>query len=197
MVFKGRFFSSKKSDSSSPDASSNSPRSFSSNSPSRSDKKKAKSAAHPILAAGGGGGSGGGGALAACRQTQVKDGTKKKDVVKGKEIQTLPSEARTEGLVEDPPLSRGWWTLRPKWILKRISGMKWVTNWVQMCVCVTTVDYGLGPNWPEAESYAYGTGWWLRPKGVPFGLTPICLGSRPEAKCGKQPGQKALTVLMS
>ena len=22
-------------------------------------------------------------------------------------------------------------------------------------------------------------------KGVPFGLAPICLGSRPEAKCGK------------
>ena len=24
-----------------------------------------------------------------------------------------------------------------------------------------------------------------RRKGVPFGLAPICLGSRPEAKCGK------------
>ncbi|KAK4486194.1 hypothetical protein RD792_008863 [Penstemon davidsonii] len=45
MVFKGRFFSSKKSDTSSPDGSSNSPRSFgsNSNSPIRSDKKKHKS----------------------------------------------------------------------------------------------------------------------------------------------------------
>ncbi|QCD92321.1 microtubule-associated serine/threonine kinase [Vigna unguiculata] len=107
MVFKGRFFSSKKSDSSSPDASSNSPRSFSSNSPSRSDKKKAKSAAHPILAAGGGGGSGGGGALAACRQTQVKDGTKKKDVVKGKESQTPPPEARKDSPVKKLTAAEG------------------------------------------------------------------------------------------
>ncbi|KAI3455129.1 hypothetical protein Pfo_011792 [Paulownia fortunei] len=45
MVFKGRFFSSKKSDTSSPDGSSNSPRSVgsNSNSPIRSDKKKPKS----------------------------------------------------------------------------------------------------------------------------------------------------------
>ncbi|KAK6127799.1 hypothetical protein DH2020_038508 [Rehmannia glutinosa] len=45
MVFKGRFFSSKKSDTSSPDGSSNSPRSLgsNSNSPIRSDKKKPKS----------------------------------------------------------------------------------------------------------------------------------------------------------
>lgn len=45
MVFKGRFFSSKKSDTSSPDGSSNSPRSLGSNSssPIRSDKKKPKS----------------------------------------------------------------------------------------------------------------------------------------------------------
>ncbi|GMH14081.1 hypothetical protein Nepgr_015922 [Nepenthes gracilis] len=42
MVFKGRFFSSRKSDSSSPDQS-NSPRSFGSNSPNKSDKRKAKS----------------------------------------------------------------------------------------------------------------------------------------------------------
>lgn len=41
MVFKGRFFSSKKSDSSSPDGS-NSPRSINSNSPIRSEKKKVK-----------------------------------------------------------------------------------------------------------------------------------------------------------
>lgn len=45
MVFKGRFFSSKKSDTSSPDGSSNSPQSLGSNSPIRSDsKKKNKSA---------------------------------------------------------------------------------------------------------------------------------------------------------
>ncbi|KAK6153881.1 hypothetical protein DH2020_013520 [Rehmannia glutinosa] len=45
MVFKGRFFSSKKSDTSSPEGSSNSPRSLgsNSNSPIRSDKKKPKS----------------------------------------------------------------------------------------------------------------------------------------------------------
>jgi len=103
MVFKGRFFSSKKSDSSSPDALSNSPRSLSSNSPSRSDKKKAKSAAHPTLAAGGGGG----GALAACRQTQVKDGTKKKDVIKGKESQTPPPEARKDSPVKKVAAAEG------------------------------------------------------------------------------------------
>ncbi|XP_022842864.1 probable serine/threonine protein kinase IREH1 [Olea europaea var. sylvestris] len=50
MVFKGRFFSSKKSDTSSPDGSSNSPRSFGSksNSPVRSDKKKSKSSSPSI-----------------------------------------------------------------------------------------------------------------------------------------------------
>nr|GMC69132.1 probable serine/threonine protein kinase IREH1 isoform X1 [Ipomoea batatas] len=42
MVFKGRFFSSKKYDASSTDGSSNSPRSVGSNSPIRADKKKAK-----------------------------------------------------------------------------------------------------------------------------------------------------------
>ncbi|XP_027357149.1 probable serine/threonine protein kinase IREH1 isoform X2 [Abrus precatorius] len=97
MVFKGRFFSSKKSDSSSPDASSNSPRSFSSNSPSRSDKKKPKSAANQTLTASSSAG-GGIAAAVACRQTQVKDGTKKKDVVvKGKESQTPPTESRSAG----------------------------------------------------------------------------------------------------
>jgi hypothetical protein len=92
MVFKGRFFSSKKSETSSPDASSNSPRSISSNSPSRSDKKKAKSTVTQILNSGGtttsgGGGSGGGflGSSASSRTTQIKEGSKKKDVVKGKE----------------------------------------------------------------------------------------------------------------
>jgi len=87
MVFKGRFFSSKKSDTSSPDASSNSPRSISSNSPSRSDKKKPKSNIVQTLNAAGtstsGGGSSGGGdkdkfTAASSRKT-------KKDVAKGKE----------------------------------------------------------------------------------------------------------------
>ncbi|KAF2309130.1 hypothetical protein GH714_000735 [Hevea brasiliensis] len=81
MVFKNKlFFSSKKSDTSSPDGS-NSPRSIGSNSPIRSDKKKPKSSskdesptAHNT-----------GFAAAACRQTQVKDGVKKKDSFKGKE----------------------------------------------------------------------------------------------------------------
>ena len=79
MVFKGRFFSSsKKSDSSnSPDGSSNSPRSFSSNSPARSDKKKPKSAPKEDP-------QHGSGFAAACRNTEVKAGTKKKDL-KGKE----------------------------------------------------------------------------------------------------------------
>ncbi|XP_030541138.1 probable serine/threonine protein kinase IREH1 [Rhodamnia argentea] len=75
MVFKGRFFSSKKSDSSSPDGS-NSPRSLGSNSPIRSDKKKTKSTSKlddstaPTSSSG---------FASPCRQTQVKDGQKKKD----------------------------------------------------------------------------------------------------------------------
>lgn len=82
MVFKGRFFSSKKSDSSSPDGS-NSPRSLGSNSPIRSEKKKVKSTKEePQIVASSSFG-------ASCRQTQVKDGSKKKDV-KGKEPQTQP-----------------------------------------------------------------------------------------------------------
>ncbi|XP_059640675.1 probable serine/threonine protein kinase IREH1 isoform X2 [Cornus florida] len=99
MVFKGRFFSSKKSDTSSPDGS-NSPRSFGSNSPIRSEKKKVKSAKddQPI---GGGGSASGSGFSAPCRQTQVKDGLKqqqqsqslsqqqqKKKDLKGKETQS-------------------------------------------------------------------------------------------------------------
>lgn len=80
MVFKGRFFSSKKSDSSSPDGS-NSPRSFGSNSPSRSEKKKVKSAKedHQI---------GTSGFAAPCGKTQVKEsGKQQKKDVKGKEAQ--------------------------------------------------------------------------------------------------------------
>lgn len=100
MVFKGRFFSSKKSDTSSPDASSNSPRSISSNSP-RSDKKKPKSTVAQTLTStagtSGGGGSGLGGGFiggAASRKTPVKEGAKKKDAVKGKESEIL-SESRS------------------------------------------------------------------------------------------------------
>nr|XP_011464482.1 PREDICTED: probable serine/threonine protein kinase IREH1 [Fragaria vesca subsp. vesca] len=77
MVFKGRFFSSKKSDSSnSPDGSNNSPRSLGSNSPSRSDKKKSKSADSKSISAAAFGGS----------SRQTLDKTKKKDA-KGKDIQ--------------------------------------------------------------------------------------------------------------
>lgn len=75
MVFKGRFFSSsKKSDSSSPDGSnSNSPRSLASNSPLRSDKKKPKSSSKDDNPS-------------TFRQTQAKDGLKKKD---SKDKQTI------------------------------------------------------------------------------------------------------------
>ncbi|KAJ7970256.1 putative Kinase [Quillaja saponaria] len=90
MVFKGRFFSSKKSDSSSPDGSSNSPRSLGSNSPSRSDKKKSKSAAKDPLPISNSSSSGGGFGAAACRQTEVKDGTKKKDVKRSVSLTQSP-----------------------------------------------------------------------------------------------------------
>ncbi|KAL1202711.1 putative serine/threonine protein kinase IREH1 [Cardamine amara subsp. amara] len=86
MVFKNKlFFSSKKSGSSSPD-SSNSPRSVGSNSPIRSDKKKPKSASKeetpiPNLS------SPAGFAGISCKQTQIKDGSKKKDgSSKGKQV---------------------------------------------------------------------------------------------------------------
>nr|DAD35746.1 TPA_asm: hypothetical protein HUJ06_006386 [Nelumbo nucifera] len=100
MVFKVRFFSSKKSDTSSPDRS-NSPKTLSPNSPIRSEKKKVKSTKDEQQF----GGSGGNFDIA-CRQTQVKDGReqqqqhqeqqqqlqqqqqKKKKEIKGKEVQT-------------------------------------------------------------------------------------------------------------
>lgn len=80
MVFKNKlFFSSKKSsDSSSPDGS-NSPRSLRSNSPIRSDKKKPKSTTSKDET------STSSFSAVACRQTQVKDGVRKKEI-KGKEI---------------------------------------------------------------------------------------------------------------
>ncbi|KAF7813508.1 putative serine/threonine protein kinase IREH1 isoform X1 [Senna tora] len=95
MVFKGRFFSSKKSDTSSPDASSNSPRSLGSNSPSRSEKKKVKSTAKEAQIGNTSSGGGGSGAAAVRRQAQVKDGAKKD--VKGKESQTQ-AESRLTSL---------------------------------------------------------------------------------------------------
>ncbi|XAR49494.1 Non-specific serine/threonine protein kinase [Bertholletia excelsa] len=71
MVFKGRFFSSKKSDSSSPDGGTDSPRSLGSNSPIRSEKKKVKSTKDdPQI------GTSVSGFSASCRHTQVKDGLK-------------------------------------------------------------------------------------------------------------------------
>lgn len=85
MVFKGRFFSSKKSDTSSPDASSNSPRSISSNSPSRSDKKKPKSNIVQTLNAAGTSSGGGGGSGGSDKFTSASSRKTKKDVVKGKE----------------------------------------------------------------------------------------------------------------
>ncbi|XP_010271318.1 PREDICTED: probable serine/threonine protein kinase IREH1 isoform X2 [Nelumbo nucifera] len=92
MVFKGRFFSSKKSDSSSPDGS-NSPKTLSSDSPNRSEKKKVKSTKDDQQIGPSGGNFGVG-----CRQTHVKDGRKqpqpqpeqqqqKKKEIKGKEVQ--------------------------------------------------------------------------------------------------------------
>lgn len=103
MVFKGRFFSSKKSDSSSPDAS-NSPRSFGSNSPIRSEKKKVKSTKDdPQIAATTGSSSFG----SSFRQHQVKDGLKKKDV-KGKEPQSqLKTPAKPSSVTGSSVLNSG------------------------------------------------------------------------------------------
>ncbi|BFG33212.1 hypothetical protein CerSpe_194860 [Prunus speciosa] len=108
MVFKGRFFSSKKSDSSnSPDGSNNSPRSLGSNSPIRSDKKKSKSASKddpqgPTTSSGGAFGIG-----SASRQTLVKDGSKKKET-KGKESQAqlkTPSKSSSTAATSTPKKS--------------------------------------------------------------------------------------------
>ncbi|KAJ4960788.1 hypothetical protein NE237_020698 [Protea cynaroides] len=88
MVFKGRFFSSKKSDSSSPDGS-NSPRNVKSDSPGRSEKKKVKSVKEEQQI---GGSSGSFGAV--WRQTHVngkqqsQQQQQKKKEIKGKEVQT-------------------------------------------------------------------------------------------------------------
>ncbi|XP_002533426.2 probable serine/threonine protein kinase IREH1 isoform X1 [Ricinus communis] len=94
MVFKNKlFFSSKKSDASSPDGS-NSPRSLGSNSPIRSDKKKSKSTTSttskdetPTPTSSSSTGS----SFAYKPTTQLKDGLKKKDSLKGKETATVQS----------------------------------------------------------------------------------------------------------
>ncbi|KAL3617615.1 putative serine/threonine protein kinase ireh1 [Castilleja foliolosa] len=82
MVFKGRFFSSKKSDTSSPDGSSNSPRSFgsNSNSPIRSDKKKPKSLSPSISKDS---------SPASTPTSAAKSLLKKRDSSKGKEALSL------------------------------------------------------------------------------------------------------------
>ncbi|KAL6517922.1 putative serine/threonine protein kinase ireh1 [Orobanche minor] len=86
MVFKGRFFSSKKSDTSSPDGSSNSPGSFgsNSNSPIRSDKKKPKSPSPSITKDNSPAPS-----AASTPTTAAKSFLKKKDSSKGKETVSL------------------------------------------------------------------------------------------------------------
>ncbi|KAM1041381.1 hypothetical protein ACFX13_031304 [Malus domestica] len=77
MVFKARFFSSKKSDfSNSPDGSNNSPRSLGSNSPIGSDKKKPKSAFKDDSPGPSTSSAGGGGFI---RRSLVKDVSKKKE----------------------------------------------------------------------------------------------------------------------
>lgn len=86
MVFKGRFFSSKKSDTSSPDGSSNSPRSFgsNSNSPIRSDKKKNKSLS-PSLSKD----SSPAASAATTPRSAAKSLLKKKESLKGKDSPNL------------------------------------------------------------------------------------------------------------
>ncbi|KAI3463551.1 hypothetical protein Pfo_020214 [Paulownia fortunei] len=93
MVFKGRFFSSKKSDTSSPDGSSNSPRSFgsNSNSPIRSDKKKPKSLSPSISKD-----SSPAASAASTPTSAAKSFLKKKDSSKGKD--TLNLSKPTSGI---------------------------------------------------------------------------------------------------
>ncbi|KAL0380279.1 UNVERIFIED_CONTAM: putative serine/threonine protein kinase IREH1 [Sesamum angustifolium] len=97
MVFKGRFFSSKKSDTSSPDGSSNSPRSFgsNSNSPIRSDKKKPKSLSPSISKD-----SSPAASAAGTPTSAAKSLLKKKDSSKGKD--TFKSSKPTSGISTSP-----------------------------------------------------------------------------------------------
>ncbi|KAL9337496.1 hypothetical protein Peur_069265 [Populus x canadensis] len=97
MVFKNKLFfsSSKKSETSSPDGSNNSPRSIGSNSPIRSDKKKASKSKNstPTTPT-----STGSSSNFTCKQTQVKDGVKKKDsFFKGKETVNQPQTPTKPG----------------------------------------------------------------------------------------------------
>ncbi|KAK9115140.1 hypothetical protein Syun_021937 [Stephania yunnanensis] len=97
MVFKGRFFSAKKSESSKSDGSS-SPRTQSSESP-RSEKKKAKSAKEEQQIGGGFGG---------CRQTVVKDGLKaavvqpQQNLVKKKEVRAKEAPSSSSPVKKSP-----------------------------------------------------------------------------------------------
>ncbi|XP_041998474.1 probable serine/threonine protein kinase IREH1 isoform X1 [Salvia splendens] len=102
MVFKGRFFSSKKSDTSSLDGSSNTPRSFgsNSNSPIRSDKKKTKSPS-PSLSKD----TSPSPSAATTPKSAAKSLLKKKDSLKGKESpNSSPSQLKKS---EPPPPSSG------------------------------------------------------------------------------------------
>ena len=97
MVFKNKLFfsSSKKSETSSPDGSNNSPRSIGSNSPIRSDKKKGTKSkdSTPTTPT-----STGSSSNFTCKQTQVKDGVKKKDsFLKGKETVNQPQTPTKPG----------------------------------------------------------------------------------------------------
>jgi thiol:disulfide interchange protein len=97
MVFKNKLFfsSSKKSETSSPDGSNNSPRSIGSNSPIRSDKKKGSKSKNstPTTPT-----STGSSSNFTCKQTQVKDGVKKKDsFFKGKETVNQPQTPTKPG----------------------------------------------------------------------------------------------------
>ncbi|OVA11207.1 Protein kinase domain [Macleaya cordata] len=95
MVFKARFFSSKKSDSSKSDGS-NSPRTTGSDSPIRSEKKKVKSAKDEVQIGNFG-----------CRQTLIKDGVQqvqnqqKKKEIKGKEVPISAPKLRKVPDVKD------------------------------------------------------------------------------------------------
>ena len=56
--------------------------------------------------------------------------------------------------------------------------------------------YSFGSGVTGAEKHHYGFGGQPRPKINPFGLIPICLGSKTGAEYQKQPEPKALTALV-
>ncbi|XP_047332435.1 probable serine/threonine protein kinase IREH1 [Impatiens glandulifera] len=105
MVFKGRFFSSKKSDTSSPDGS-NSPRSFGSNSPIRSDKKKVKSLKEDQQISSTSGSS--------SRQPQLKDALKQPRL-KEKDLKTKePTRLQPPSAQPPPPPSASSSASKPR-----------------------------------------------------------------------------------